>query len=179
MAAIRQKDTDEPVRAVPETDLERDIAAWSPVPVLRKDFIIDVVQIYESFYYGASAILLIAAILSDDQISEFLMTARQFDMDCLLEVHNEKELKRAIALDAPVIGINNRDLESCEVDLSVSERLIPLIPDDRVIVVESGIQNHDDILKFRQLGAHAVLIGEAFMKAGDISQKMKQIMQGE
>ena len=154
----------------------RDIANRSPVPVLRKDFIIDVVQVYESFYYGASAILLIAAILSDAQINEFLTAARQLDMDCLLEVHSEAELKRALNLKAPIIGINNRNLETFEVDLSVSEKLIPLIPQDRVIVVESGIRNHDDILRFQQLGARAVLIGEAFMRAKDIAQQIKQIM---
>ena len=154
----------------------RDIAACSPVPVLCKDFIIDVVQIYEAFYYGASAILLITAILSDAQIREFLATARQLDIDCLLEIHNEQELRRALALEAPIIGINNRDLDTFEVDLSVSERLIPLIPKDRVIVVESGIRDHDDIVRFQQLGAQAVLIGEVFMRAKDIAQAMKNIM---
>ncbi len=156
----------------------RDIAAQSPVPVLRKDFIIDKVQIYEAFYYGASAVLLIAAILSDQQVEELTETARQLDMDCLLEVHNEKELTRALNLPAPIIGINNRDLNTFKIDLAVSEKLIPMIPRDRTIVVESGIREHADILRFEHLGANAVLIGEAFMQAKDIAGRMDEVMKG-
>ncbi len=149
------------------------------LPVLLKDFIIDPVQIYEAFYYGASAVLLIVSILTDEELGLLLKTAHQFDMDCLLEVHQESELARALATGARIIGINNRDLKTFAVDLAVSERLIGQIPRDRIIVVESGIRTHADILRFGRLGAHAVLIGETFMRAPDVGQKVREVMTGE
>ncbi len=156
----------------------RQVSEHFDVPALMKDFIIDEVQIYEGFVNGASGILLIVALLDDARLEQLLEAARNLDMDCLVEVHNEEELERALRSQAEIIGINNRDLRSFKVDLDVSRRLIPLIPKDKVIVVESGIRTHDDIKRFEAAGAHAVLVGESFMDAPDIDAKMKEMMRG-
>ena len=148
------------------------------LPVLTKDFIIDEGQIYEARYYGASAILLIVAILEDDQLTALYQKATELDLDCLVEVHNEQELDRALKLDAEIIGINNRNLNTFEVDLQTSETLIPKIPKDKIIVAESGFHTHEDILRIYDAGANAVLIGEAFMKAEDVGAKVQEMMQG-
>jgi len=152
------------------------ISAEGRLPVLLKDFIIDPVQVYEAFYNGASAILLIVAILDDATLKELIRLARQFDMDTLVEVHDESELERAVDSGADVIGVNNRNLRTFEVDIRVSDRLVPRIPKEKVIVVESGLATRADIERVGQLGAHAVLIGETFMRAENIAAKMKEIM---
>lgn len=149
-----------------------------PLPALCKDFFLDEGQIYEAFYWGASAILLIVSILDDDTLKKFIETAGQLDMDCLVEVHDELELERALKAGAGIIGINNRDLHTFQVDLAVSRRLIPQIPSDKVIVSESGIGSHDYVKELGRLGAHAVLIGETFIRAQDVAQKIKEVMQG-
>jgi len=146
------------------------------VPLLTKDFIIDEGQIFEARYNGASAILLIVAILTDAQLKELYQTACNLDLDCLVEVHDTEELKRALALNCDIIGINNRDLNSFEVDLKTCEKLIPKIPKGKVIVAESGIQTREDVQRLRTLGAHAVLIGETFMRAKDIGKKIDELM---
>lgn len=148
------------------------------LPTLTKDFIIGDGQIYEARVNGASAILLIVAILSDDQLKQFIETAHSLDLDCLVEVHDKEELDRAMNCGAEIIGINNRNLMTFETSLSVSAALIPLIPKDKVIVAESGIQTKEDVESLKQLGAHAVLIGEAFMRADDIGNKVKELMNG-
>lgn len=148
------------------------------VPVLTKDFIIDEAQIIETFYCGTSAILLIVAILDDEKLKRFIAYAFDLGLDCLVEVHNEEELKRALEAGAEIIGINNRDLHTFKVDLTTSEKLIPLIPKDKVIVVESGIKSHTEVKKFKALGANAVLIGETFLESMDIGQKVKEVMEG-
>jgi indole-3-glycerol phosphate synthase len=147
-------------------------------PTLMKDFIIDELQIYEGRYCGASAVLLIAAILQDDQLIRLSEVARSLDMDTLVEVHDEAELDRAVRAGAEIIGVNNRNLRSFEVDLGTSERLIPLIPEGRVAVAESGIRGHDDIKRLAAAGAHAVLIGETFLKERDVAGKIKEVMYG-
>ena len=152
------------------------VSQETKLPVLTKDFIIDESQIYEAFVNGTSAVLLIVAILSDEQLKEFLEVARSLDIDCLVEVHDEQELNRALDAGVEIVGINNRNLKTFEVDLKVSEELIPKIPKDKVIVVESGIQSHENIEKFQRLGVHAVLIGETFMKAEDIGEKLREVM---
>lgn len=148
------------------------------VPVLRKDFIIDQGQIYESHYLGASAVLLIVAILGDQKLQDFIKLAGRLDIDCLVEIHDEHELERALKSGAQIIGINNRNLRTLQVDLNVSERIIPRIPKGKIIVAESGIKTSDDVRRLRELGAHAVLIGETFMrgKDEDIKQTVKEIM---
>ncbi len=150
-----------------------------PLPILVKDFIIDEIQIFLAIYNGASAVLLIVNILTDAQLRRLMTLAHSFDLDCLVEVHNKEELGRAIDQGAEIIGINHRDLHTFKVDLKVSERLIPLIPKHKVIVVESGIKSHEEIKRLKQLGAHAVLIGETFMRAPDIGAKVREIMYGQ
>ncbi len=149
------------------------------LPILTKDFIIDEVQIYEAFAMGASAVLLIMAILNDTQAKELMEVANHLDMDALIEVHDEKELNLALKLGADIIGINNRNLHTFEVNLDVSRKLIPLIPKDKVIVVESGLQTFNEVQLFKNLGAHAVLIGETFLKSPDIGAKVKEVMHGQ
>ena len=149
------------------------------IPVLTKDFIIDEAQIIEAFYCNTSAILLIAAILKDEQLKRFIAYAFDLGLDCLVEVHNEEELKRALKAGAEIIGVNNRDLHTFNVDLKVSEKLISLIPKDKVIVVESGIKTHAEVKKFADLGANAVLIGETFLESPDIAVKVREVMEGK
>jgi len=146
------------------------------IPLLTKDFILDEGQIYEAFAYGASAVLLIVAVLKDDELKKLMQAAVQLDLDCLVEVHDEKELDRALKAEADIIGINNRDLHTFQVDLKVAEHLIPKIPKDKVIVAESGIKNHEEVVMLKDLGAHAVLIGETFICAPDMAQKIKEVM---
>ena len=149
------------------------------VPVLTKDFIIDEVQIYEALTLGASAVLLIAAISTDEELKHLLGITKHLDLDALVEVHDEKELGRALSAGAEIIGVNHRDLHTFTVDLKVSERLIPKIPKDKVIVAESGIKSHDEVKMLKGLGVHAVLIGETFLENADIGKKVKEVMEGK
>lgn len=146
------------------------------IPILRKDFFIDEYQIYETVASGAEAILLIPEILSMAQISKFYNLATELGLDCLVEVHNEEDIEKALAIGATIIGINNRDLHTFKVDLGVTQRLIRLIPQNKVIVSESGIKGYEDIMFLKSLGINAVLIGEAFMEADDIAAKMREMM---
>lgn len=147
------------------------------LPILRKDFILDPYQVYESRYCGADAILLIAAILTQETISELVNAASSLGLACLVEVHTEKELKKILKLkNIPLIGINNRDLRTLEVDFKITQTLFPLIPKDKVVVVESGIKNYQDVLFLRILGVSAVLIGEALMRADNIYNKIEELM---
>lgn len=146
------------------------------LPVLRKDFIFEPYQIYESRFYGSDAVLLIADLLPKDKLSELMKLAFDLGMDYLVEVHTEKELRKVLSLKAPLIGINNRDLHTFEVNLKTTEKLFTLIPKDKVIVVESGIKTRQDILFLKVLGVNAVLIGEAFMSAADIRGKVDEVM---
>ena len=143
--------------------------------VLRKDFIFDPYQVYEARAYGADAFLLIVSILTPDCLKELLKLGRQFWMQCLVEVHDEKELKVALEAGAEVIGINNRDLRTFQTDLSVTERLVSHIPKDKVVVSESGISSREDILRLGKLGVHAVLVGEALVTAKDVGAKVKEL----
>jgi indole-3-glycerol phosphate synthase len=145
-------------------------------PVLRKDFILEAYQVYESRYFGADAILLIADLLTKDKLVELMQIADTLDLDYLVEVHDEKELKKVLGLKVPVIGINNRSLRTLEVDFKTTERLFTLIPREKIVVVESGIKNAQDVLFLKILGANAVLIGTAFMGAADIKSKVEEVM---
>src|ERR1700722_12480213 len=138
-----------------------------PNPLLRKDFTIDEVQIYQAALAGADAVLLIVAILADDLLKRFKAVADGIGIDCLIEVHDETELGRALEAGADFIGINNRNLATFEVDLKVTERLAPKIPGDRLIVSESGIRTTEDIRRVIGAGAHGALIGESLMRAAD------------
>ncbi|MDD5495734.1 MAG: indole-3-glycerol phosphate synthase TrpC [Candidatus Omnitrophica bacterium] len=146
------------------------------LPVLRKDFIIDEYQIYESAAGGADAILLISEILSVNELAKFYNLATTLGLDALVEIHNEEDLEKAVAAGAAIIGINNRDLHTFKVDITVTQKLIRLIPQNKVIVSESGIKSYEDVMFLKSLGVNAVLIGEAFMEAEDIAAKMREIM---
>lgn len=159
-------------------DYVRRVTEHCRLPVLFKDFIIDEVQVHEAYRYGASAILLIVAILDKVLLKRLLFEARRLDLDCLVEVHTAKELDTAVGAGAEIIGVNNRDLQTFEVDIKTGEKLIPKIPKDRIRVAESGISTHADIERLQQFGAQAVLIGETFLRADDIGKKIQQVMQG-
>ncbi|MFH1395693.1 MAG: indole-3-glycerol phosphate synthase TrpC [Candidatus Omnitrophota bacterium] len=146
------------------------------VPVLRKDFIIDEYQIYESAVSGADAILLIAHILTQEELKRYLDLTKSLGMEALVEVHNEEEVNKALAVNAPIVGINNRDLRTFNVDISVTQRLVRLIPDTKVIVSESGISSYEEIMFLKSLGVNAVLIGETFMRAENIGEKVRELM---
>ncbi|WP_367607146.1 indole-3-glycerol phosphate synthase TrpC [Legionella sp. W05-934-2] len=138
--------------------------ANSSLPVLRKDFIIDPYQVYESKYLGADCILLIVAMLSDKQLLELCELAQSLSMAVLVESHDESELKRALTLPTPLMGINNRNLNTFNTDIHTSIRLRKLIPEDRIIISESGIHTRDDIEKLNHEGIHCFLIGESLMR---------------
>ena len=139
----------------------------SPIPILRKDFVIDPYQIAEALAYGADAVLLIVAALDDSALRELLAAATDMGLDALVEVHDEREMERAAAVGAKVVGINNRDLKSFAVDLGVTERLAPFAPDDAVIVAESGVFSSSDVKRLQDAGANAVLVGEGLITAPD------------
>ena len=145
-------------------------------PLLRKDFICDPYQVYESRAYGADSLLLIVAILTPEKLEELLKISHELGMSCLVEVHNGAELEIALKSGARIIGINNRDLKTFSVDLTVTQRLRPLIPEDRIVVSESGINDRNDIQKLKKWSVDAVLIGEALMSAPDIAAKMKELL---
>jgi len=147
------------------------------LPILRKDFILEPYQVYESRYFGADAILLIADLLTQEKLSELMQIASELGLDYLVEVHTEKELKKILKLKGVnLIGINNRDLHTLEVDSKTTEKLFLFIPKDKVLVVESGIKTYQDVLFLKILGVSAVLVGEAFMEAEDIRNKVEEIM---
>jgi len=153
-----------------------DIKAAVSMPVLRKDFILEAYQIYESRFFGADAVLLIADLLTREKLLELMGLAQALGLDALVEVHDEKELKKILNLKAAFIGINNRDLGTLEVDFKTTEKLYPLVPKDKTVVVESGIKSYQDILFLKILGVNAVLVGTAFMQAPDIKSKVEELM---
>jgi indole-3-glycerol phosphate synthase len=148
-------------------DYLKQARASCQLPVLRKDFIVDAYQVYESRVMGADAILLIAAILDDAQMKAFEAIALSLDMAVLVEVHDEVELARALKLKTPLIGVNNRNLKTFEVSLDTTLRLMQEVPADRLLVTESGIRNREDVLRMGAAGVNAFLVGEAFMRAPD------------
>ena len=144
--------------------------------LLRKDFLFDLYHVWESRAYGADALLLIVAILSDAQLGELLSLAHELEMDCLVEVHDEEELERALAAGAGIVGINNRDLRTFRVDLATTERLRPLVPPGTVVVSESGIASRADVERMARCGVDAVLVGEALVRAADAAAKMRELL---
>ncbi|MFC1904194.1 indole-3-glycerol phosphate synthase TrpC [Chloroflexota bacterium] len=146
------------------------------LPLLRKDFILDPYQVYESRAYGADSLLLIVAVLAPDELKALLSLSHELGMECLVEVHNEAELEIALESEARIIGINNRDLTTFNVDITTTERLRPLIPPDRIVISESGIKDRSDMVRLKQWGVDAVLIGETLMSAPDIEAKMKELL---
>jgi len=144
--------------------------------MLRKDFIFDPYQVYESRAYGADAILLIVSILTDDELASLVELAHKLQLECLVEVANEEEVHRALRVESDLIGINNRDLKTFDVDLGVTERLRPLIPMDRVVVAFSGIQGRADVERMAKAGCHAVLVAESLMTSKDVPSKMRELL---
>lgn len=150
-----------------------EIKAITNIPILRKDFIVDEYQIYQSKLIGADAILLICSSLDKHTLGRFIMLAKDLGLSVLVETHDEKEVYEALECEAKIIGVNNRNLKTFEVDLNTTEKLKKLIPDNKIIVSESGIKTREDILRLKNIGVNAVLIGETFM----ISNDKKQVMQ--
>ena len=150
-----------------QPDYLKQARASCGLPVLRKDFMVDAYQIYESRAMGADCILLIAASLDDAQMADFEAIARSLDMAVLVEVHDRVELDRALKLKTRLVGINNRNLQTFEVSLDTTLALREQVPADRLLVTESGIQGKDDVKKMRDAGVNAFLVGEAFMRADD------------
>ena len=148
------------------------------LPVLRKDFILEDYQIYESVAAGADALLLIVATLSDEDLRSFLELCQGLRITPLVEVHDESELERALGAGARIIGVNNRDLKTLQVDLEISFRLRPGIPAGRIAVSESGIKTGEDLSRIAEAGYHAALIGERFMTAADPGAALREVLGG-
>lgn len=146
------------------------------LPLLRKDFIIDQYQIHEARAAGADAVLLIASILELNQLLEFQALAKELHLDVLLEVHDETEMEMALKTDCKLIGVNNRNLRTFETDLNTTGRLARMMPADRLLVAESGINSRADIVRLQHDGAGAFLIGEAMMRENDIGAKLQQFL---
>ena len=155
----------------------KNIRAEVDTPLLRKDFIVDPYHVYEARLFGADAILLIVAALDQTSLSELLGLTHSLQMNAIVEVHDENELDRALEADARIIGINNRDLRTFDVDLNVSINLSKKVPEDKIVVAESGISSIEDMDRLRGEGVHVFLIGETFMKAPDPGQKLKELIE--
>ncbi len=148
----------------------------SNLPLLRKDFIIDPYQILQSKVYSADAILLIVAILTDNQIKEFIELSKNYGLDCLVEIHTKDELDRAIKIGYPLIGINNRNLKNLETNIDNTIKLLKNIPSNFTIVAESGIKEYNDIKIYNDLGIFNFLIGESILKSRNYSEKIKELI---
>ena len=158
-------------------DLEA-VAALEPrLPALRKDFLVDPVQLYEARLAGAAGALLIVAMLEPRELALLLAAGARVGLECLVEVHTEEELGVAVSAGASLLGINNRDLRRLTTDLAVTERLAPLVPPGGVLVSESGIRSADDVRRVRDAGAHAVLVGEALLReeAGERGHRLREL----
>jgi len=146
------------------------------IPVLRKDFIIDPIQVEETYRIGADAMLLIAAMLEQNQLNELYLQARELELDVLVETHNEKEMEMAINCGARMIGINNRNLNTFDVNLKTTDQLAQLAPENSLLVSESGIFSYDDILRVKNAGADAILVGESLMRQDDVATAVKNLL---
>lgn len=145
------------------------------LPILRKDFILDEIQVRESLFYGADGVLLIARILSADRLKRLWEACREAGIGALTEVHDEQDLEKAVSCGADIIGINNRDLDTLTVDLETTRRLAPKVPPGHVLVSESGIRNKEDIRSLSHLGVRAVLVGTALMRSQNPGEKAKEL----
>jgi len=170
--------TDEPHFGGSLADLRAARAACD-LPILRKDFIVDPYQLYEAAVNGADAVLLIVAALSDEDLRSLHQEARSIDLDCLVEVHGERELERALEAGAEVIGINNRNLDDMNVDVATTYELMPSIPAGKTVVAESGISQRDQLDDLDRVGVDAVLIGGALMTVPDPEAKVRELTGGE
>lgn len=146
------------------------------IPLLRKDFIIDSYQLYESALLEADAFLLIACILTDEELRNFIQLGKDLKMDALVEVHAEEDLKKAIDAGVEILGINNRNLQTLEVDTDRAKKLLPRIPQGTTIVVESGFKKHLDLVDYQSLNIHNFLIGTSIMKSPDVFKKIEELL---
>lgn len=153
----------------------RDIREVVKIPLLCKDFIVDVYQVYQARLAGADCILLIVAALEQQKLRELYQLALSIGLDCLVEVHNLEELKIALELDAYLIGVNNRDLKTFHTSLDVTEKLVKYIPPGKILVSESGIHTRADFVRLEQLAVDGVLIGESLMRAPDLTSKLQEL----
>jgi indole-3-glycerol phosphate synthase len=151
------------------------IRRYVPTPLLRKDFIVDRYQVLEAYVYGADFVLLIAKALSRKELSDLLSFAKELGMEALVEIHDKTDLLKAISAGSDIIGINHRNLETFEMDMSLSEKLLPLIPKDKIVVAESGLNDKDTIINLSSIGIDAFLIGEYFMRQDDIESAVRDI----
>lgn len=158
-----------------QPDYLKQARASCDLPVLRKDFMVDPYQVYESRAMGADCILLIAACLEDAQMAELEAVARSLDMAVLVEVHDAAELQRALKLKTKLVGINNRNLRTFEVTLDTTLGMLKDVPTDRLLVTESGILGRADVQKMREAGVHAFLVGEAFMRADEPGEALAEL----
>lgn len=147
------------------------------LPILRKDFIVDAVQVRQASIYGADAILLIARILPQAQLAELISACRELGLNPLTEVHDRDDLEKALDCGAEIIGINNRDLDSFAVDINTTFELAPLVPQDRVVISESGLAREADIRSLRDTGVRAVLVGSALMRSDNLAGKTSELVQ--
>jgi indole-3-glycerol phosphate synthase len=147
----------------------------STLPILRKDFVVDVYQLYEAAVNGADAVLLIVAALDDERLRGLYEEARLLDLDCLVEVHDEEDLERALELDADVLGINNRNLKDLTVDLETTTELIVDVPAGKTVVSESGYERYEQISELERIGVDAVLVGETLMRAPDPELAVREL----
>ncbi|UCE04816.1 MAG: indole-3-glycerol phosphate synthase TrpC [bacterium] len=145
-------------------------------PILRKDFIIDSYQLYQSKLFGVNCVLLITSILSERELTTFLRLAKELKMNTLVEIHDEFELDKALKVDAEIIGINNRDLKTFTVDLNTSFRLREKIPADKIVISESGIKNRMQVIELEEAGIDAILIGETLMRSNDIKKEIRNLL---
>ena len=169
--------TDEPYFGGLDTDLAAARGACT-LPVLRKDFVVDAYQVVESRALGADCILLIVAALTNSEIREFAALAASLGMDALVEVHDEAELDRALALDAQLIGINNRNLKTLTTDLTTFELLAAQVPKGALLVAESGLKTHADLRRMANAGAHGYLVGESLLRETDLSGATRKLLLG-
>ena len=153
----------------------RDVSAAVSIPTLRKDFVVDELMIYEAKLLGAAAVLLICAILDDDDLKRYVALCHELGLSALVEAYEPEEVPRALATGARVVGVNNRDLRTFEVDFGRSIDLRPLVGPDRLFVSESGVETADDVARLREAGVDAVLIGETLMRAEDKRTKLAEL----
>jgi indole-3-glycerol phosphate synthase len=145
------------------------------LPVLQKDFIVDEYQLYESCFFGADAVLLIARVLTRSELDRFIQRATELGLACMVEVHSMDELEDVLCTGAEIVGINNRNLDTLEIDLNVSLKLIKMIPEGYTVVSESGIRRREDVRRLEEMGFDGILVGESIMRAVDMGEKMRSL----